>query len=757
MHREFFFREAGWGAAMGKSNGVRAHGIGPYSLSFHLFSKASGVALVDSSNTKQKYSETTRKKGTFLVPTTLLESSSSSFLPSSYLSSSRHLFTSSHELHLSSQNHSASSTCSAGFNSAESPSLADAALAYTVPPPRPLDYISPEERGVEDASLEFLPNEHPRKKEFMEHRRLQEAERLRELKALRAEEEKVGDRSEMKEGDFLHLERTRGAALLPPLGENQLRAPTLARWSTLEGKAVSQGSGSGIGDRAYLFEEDGPTSTAEALLENTRGIYRGEFDEMEKELQAALAEAAAEEKEEATQKKSSLPFSSRNSAQDGNEAEEGGQETAPSRPFLFSSSSQTSSSTASSSSSFSSFYRPSLQRERTEHVLQEEREEKSFLCPSSSSFASKGSLSPSNALPHEGKKSAETSRNPKSRRKISLTRTQEMELAAQKLEYYFGTPQYPGMLASFREKYAAELHGEEEQGGGLGNASSKAERKGRGRIFGERVYTEREVQQGLDAQPIDYLRSSKKLQMELHNGPRAYDPITMLQRQGWMRFQGYAFPPSTELGTLKLDGGKSARGGIQAGGGDGGALSVPWEDLDHQVRYGGGGGGGGASGIVRRSFFRLLGKEDPREAHLVRPPSEAASPRTDNSLVYRVTGMDVVQRRQVRYMLTDFDYSDRQTAFHVMMTYPFTDWIHVFYMVSVGVGLYWLQVHFNAYDFYDEYLGLDLRQVPSAKKPFLAALTTVVMVYLLFQPLLVASIATTRLYRIIRRRPIGPP
>lgn len=290
-----------------------------------------------------------------------------------------------------------------------------------------------------------------------------------------------------------------------------------------------------------------------------------------------------------------------------------------------------------------------------------------------------------------------------------------MELAAQKLERSFGFAEYPDLLAAFQKEYEVEL------------------RSGKQASEEDRVYTEEEERSGLKFQPVDYQRSSKKLQLHLQSGPRAYDPITVLQQQGMMRFQGYAFPPTTELGKLKGD--------------------EDWSAVDHRYRHGS--GSSGAIGVVRRAFYAMVGRDDPRHQHIV--PAPNAGERQDTSLIYRMTRLDVVQRRQMKYMLTDFDYGDRQTAFHVMMTYPYTDWIHVFYMLATGISLYYLQLHFNAYDFYDEYLGLDLRQAPSAKKPFIAGLTTMVMVFILFQPLLVASIATTRIYRIIRRRPIGPP
>lgn len=298
-----------------------------------------------------------------------------------------------------------------------------------------------------------------------------------------------------------------------------------------------------------------------------------------------------------------------------------------------------------------------------------------------------------------------------------LNRRQELEIDTQKLEFFEGSPQYPQMLADYRRKYAKEL-------GMAGESDASSSEKN-----GEREYDEQEVERGLEAEPLDYLRTSQRAQALMNEGPRAYDPLRALQRQGLARFQGYAFPPSTKLGMLQIP-----------------DQAAP------------------PNGVFQRVYHRLVGRDKSESSPLGAADDGArgvvageGSVPQDTSLVFRVTGLDIVQRRQMRYMLSDFDYADRQTAFHVMMTYPHTDWLHVFFMVGVGVGLYHLQLHYHAYDFYDEYLGLDLRQTPSAKKPFLVGVTTVVMVFFLFQPLLVASIAATRAYRIIMRRPIGPP
>ncbi|ORC90165.1 uncharacterized protein TM35_000092150 [Trypanosoma theileri] len=277
---------------------------------------------------------------------------------------------------------------------------------------------------------------------------------------------------------------------------------------------------------------------------------------------------------------------------------------------------------------------------------------------------------------------------------------QQMERDLRRLEYYQGSPQYPQLLQEFRDKY------------GVNNNEdvSKSDK------FGDRLYTQEELSRGLEAQPIDYLRTTKKLKVELSSGPRAYDPVVVMQQHGVMQFQGYAFPPTIELGKLR--------------------------DSDGNV--------------VDTIEDKKLLKEHIRQ-NMSSDLKKRLDGGKDNHIVHRVLGLDAIQRRQVRAMLSDFDYADRHTAFHVMMSYPYTDWLHVFYMVMVGLALYNFQVRYGAYEFYDEYLGLDLRQVPTLKKPFLAVMTTLVMVVFLFKPLLIASIATTRFYRIALRRPIGPP
>lgn len=292
----------------------------------------------------------------------------------------------------------------------------------------------------------------------------------------------------------------------------------------------------------------------------------------------------------------------------------------------------------------------------------------------------------------------------------------QIERDIKKLEYYQGSPQYPELLRQFREKYG-KAKGKD---GAADDAGAEEEEE-------RQKYTSEEVSQGLENQPIDFNRTSPLLQAQLSSGPHGYNPVTIMQQHGVMRFQGYAFPPSTELGKLK------------------GVDDIKVMQDAYRER--------GLVAAVRKSFNAVVGRRDPKEEYLATEDRV----RPDNHLLFRTLKLDAVQRRQMRFMLTDFDYKDRNTAFHVMMSYPYTDWIHVFFMVLVGWCLYKLQLRYGAYEFYDEYLGLDLRQVPNVKKPFIAGITVLVMVFFLFQPLLVGSIATNRAYRILMRRPIGPP
>nr|CCC47258.1 conserved hypothetical protein, fragment [Trypanosoma vivax Y486] len=270
----------------------------------------------------------------------------------------------------------------------------------------------------------------------------------------------------------------------------------------------------------------------------------------------------------------------------------------------------------------------------------------------------------------------------------------QMQIDIRQLEYHQGTPQFPELLRDFRSKY------------GSGDP-----------LESTCMYTREDIDRGLETQPIDYLRASNKLKVELTSGPRAYDPITVMQQYGVMRgFRGMPSLPTTEVGKLRDSKGR--------------VLECP-EQLKHLKNL----SGWSTSGAI--------------EARI--------GPDRDINVFHRVLGLNALQLQKAKAMLSDFDYGDRHTAYHVMMSYPYTDWLHAFYMVLIGVLIYELQVRCDAYEFYDEYLGLDLRQVPQLKKPVLVAVSVVLMVAVLFHPLIVVSVATTRFYRIALNRPVGPP
>ncbi|CCW67401.1 unnamed protein product [Phytomonas sp. Hart1] len=277
-------------------------------------------------------------------------------------------------------------------------------------------------------------------------------------------------------------------------------------------------------------------------------------------------------------------------------------------------------------------------------------------------------LSPSNASGVSPQGSSTTDK---------LSFEKQLKLDVKQLEYYHGTAKYPELLNKFRDKYQ--------------NYNSN---QFQGKSMPTKANDSRETKE-----PVDYQHLSEKLKAQLYTGPHSYHPISLMEQHGVFRFQGYAFPPSLELGNLKSE------------------LDLTKLHASYQSK--------GVLALLRRSFNALVGLPDTRDAYL----ATYDRAKEDKHIIYRTLGLDAVQRRQMRFMLSDFDHADRHTSFHVMMTYPYADWLHVFFMVFVGWCLYKLQLHLNAYDFYDEYLGLDLRQVPSLKKPFLVIMTTVVMVF----------------------------
>jgi hypothetical protein len=193
----------------------------------------------------------------------------------------------------------------------------------------------------------------------------------------------------------------------------------------------------------------------------------------------------------------------------------------------------------------------------------------------------------------------------------------------------------------------------------------------------------------------------------LTSGPHAFHPMLVMQQQGILREHGYAFSPMKELGKF---GGDPTLAKPD--------FSLASDSLKNQV-----------SG----------------DAH------------EDKSIAFRYFGVNSLQRRQIKMCLSDIDRHDYNITFHVLASYPYTDWLHAFYVLSFGLFLYDMQKRYRMYDFYDEYLGLDLRQVRSLEKPVLLAVTFIVMFTVLMQPMMLITIASTRIYRILMGRPIGPP
>lgn len=311
--------------------------------------------------------------------------------------------------------------------------------------------------------------------------------------------------------------------------------------------------------------------------------------------------------------------------------------------------------------------------------------------------------------------------------------TREMERDIAKLEYYHGTAQYADMHKRFRAKYGGRL--------AQGKQTST-----------HNEYSQEEQGQGLVNEPIDYHRSSRDLKLMLQSGPFGYSPFSVLQQHGMTTYRGTTFSAATRLGRLrgvdavKTDMNDMGQGSTLTSSPSSSSSMSTMSPLSRPKQH-------GLVPFLRRRMNAWLGRTDPADRFL----SAQSSLKQDTHLMYRVFGIDAMQRRQLRFMLTDFDCADRHIAFHVMMSYPHTDWLHAFYMILVGCLLYQCQIGCHAYELYDEYLGLDLRQVPSMKKPVIACVTFFFMVYFMFQPLLVASIASTRAYRIVMRRPIGPP
>ena len=128
----------------------------------------------------------------------------------------------------------------------------------------------------------------------------------------------------------------------------------------------------------------------------------------------------------------------------------------------------------------------------------------------------------------------------------------------------------------------------------------------------------------------------------------------------------------------------------------------------------------------------------------------------DRSLAFRLLGLDAVQRHQIRFMFSDLPKGDNISAFHVLRSYPYAKYLYNFLFIVVMILLYKGQKRFNVMAVYDEYCGLDFIQAPKLENPLYSFMSF--MYAALLAPFIIwGVIGTNRMYRIWRRRPIGPP
>lgn len=105
----------------------------------------------------------------------------------------------------------------------------------------------------------------------------------------------------------------------------------------------------------------------------------------------------------------------------------------------------------------------------------------------------------------------------------------------------------------------------------------------------------------------------------------------------------------------------------------------------------------------------------------------------------------------------DYDWGDSRATAHVLMMYPWAEYIWVGLSVFLFLKLFNYQIDNHSMIFYDEYLGLDLRMVPRAERGIIGMFTFGFIFFLIRHPLMVASVTIQRLYRIARGRHMGPP
>jgi hypothetical protein len=251
----------------------------------------------------------------------------------------------------------------------------------------------------------------------------------------------------------------------------------------------------------------------------------------------------------------------------------------------------------------------------------------------------------------------------------------------EELDYYIGTPSYAEKKAAFDKKYG--MFDEEGQ-----DVSDQF----------RAPYTSKQVEQGLENEPIDIAHGSLKFQQAVAgNQMLKFHPGIVAGQMGLNTFKGYAFPPSVELGKLQRD------------------VAI---EAERQMAM--------EKKVKQKDFLE------------------------------KVTGFDPIQRKQVKLVLADFDRKDTQTAMHVLHSYPYADNIAVFLVCALFMTLYQLQIIFDADEFYQEFLGIDNRTRPQLRKPMYGIIAFFVAACFV-HPCNLGAISLTRAYRIYMRRPLGPP
>ena len=117
-----------------------------------------------------------------------------------------------------------------------------------------------------------------------------------------------------------------------------------------------------------------------------------------------------------------------------------------------------------------------------------------------------------------------------------------------------------------------------------------------------------------------------------------------------------------------------------------------------------------------------------------------------------------IKKFRPKYILADFDWGDRISTTHVMMSYGYGDWVVIAISFGLFAGLYYVQWEYDALSLYDEYLGFDFSRYRAAtEKPILCAWTAFLVRMVVFHPTCVFVVWLTRLTRIVRGMPLGPP